>query len=129
MPDGSLDAGHEPCVSAGGMKRTTLNEPATSAAPPRPLAEIVADQLERETREQLRVEIREVLRLFEHAAVDLVGVSEIARDVRRLGPRYRSHGRAIHTALGRDDQATVVSELRSVLDKLSEDAVSGVRPA
>ncbi len=100
------------------MKRATLSESLVETAKPRPVTEIVAERLARETREQLRAEIAEVLRRFQHAAVDLVGVSELARDVRRLGPAYRAHGRAIQSALGRNDLATVVSELRLVLEKL-----------
>jgi hypothetical protein len=96
------------------------SKPAIDAATPRPVAGIVTDQLARETRDEVRVEILDVLHAFQHAAVDLVGVSEIARDVWRLGSRYRAHGRAIQSALDRSDLPTVVSELRAVLGILAE---------
>lgn len=92
----------------------------TRAATTRPVMDIVTDRLARDTREQLRAEIVDLLHLFEHAAVDLVGASEIADDVKRLGPRYRPHGRAIQSALGRNDLGTVVSEFRAVLARLTE---------
>ena len=102
------------------MKRATRSTPAVGDATARPVMGIVTDRLAQETRDQLRVEILDVLRAFEHAAVDLVGVGEMARDVRRLGRRYRAHGRAIQSALDRSDLPTVVSELRAVLGKLAE---------
>ena len=102
------------------MRPIAPSKPVIDAANPRPVAGIVTDQLARETRDELRVEVLDVLHAFEHAAVDLGGVSEIARDVRRLGPRYRAHGRAIQSALDRGDLPTVVSELRAVLGTLAE---------
>jgi hypothetical protein len=102
------------------VSRTALNAPASNPAIPRPVVGLVTDHLARETRDQLRVEIADVLHSFEHAAVDLVGVSEIARDVGRLGARYGAHGRAIQSALDRGDLATVVSEFRAVLGALAE---------
>jgi hypothetical protein len=92
-----------------------------AAEVPRTALEITADRLAHETRGQLRAEVEEALDYLGRGwPLDLAGLEEVARDVRRLGPSYRAPARGLRAAITSqryEDLASALQVVRAVLDQ------------